>query len=418
MNDPVRSTTIDDDLPFDTDLAQLFQGSLLPRRLDIQQLVDRYEPRARAGDKVDCARSPSSRRYLAASALGLGVCVLIGLSQMFAPPQSALAQVAAELQRVSSLRCSETMSNVAGVLRGPKRGTLYWAASGSYRDEQISNGKVVCVDIHPANEPGIFIFRWPLKAFRKEPPSQQRPFPVMVLEKLATLRGEADRDLGQSTIGQIEARGFEIAFRRLNPEAGPADKVRVWYNPTTMRPVRIEVELVSLLGISRFEDFVWNEPSDKWFDTTPPAGYEERTFKMPPTAEAVDSLVKAFRIYANYCGGRYPVGNMVNTEVVNAELYVKTGAMMLRSQGPRKKTGEKLPENVQDYFSAQNGFSEINLLHLFPVDLGYHGNTVGPSDQEEVLLRWKLESGDYEVIYGDLHSGTVSAQRLKELESK
>ena len=299
----------------------------------------------------------------------------------------------------------------------------YWAASGSYREEQIANGKVVCVDICPANRPGISIFPSPFKTFHREPPRPHPPFPVAVLEKLPTLRGEADRELRPSTIGAIEAPGFEIGLRRLNPEAGPADKVRIWYNPKTMRPVRIEVELVSLFSVARFDDFVWNEPSDKWFDTTPPEGYEEQKLEMPPAAEAVDALVKAFRIYARYCGGRYPAARTINTEVVNAELYVKTGAMFARSQGRPKKRGEKrrpvkLPQNVEDYFSAQTGFSQINLLRQFPVELAYHGKSVGPTDREKVLLRWKLESGDYEVIYGDLHSELVSATRLKELESR
>ncbi len=327
------------------------------------------------------------------------------------------------MQRVASLRCTVTMSSVAGVLRGPRHGTLYWAASGSYREEQIANGKVVCVDICPANRPGISIFQSPFKTFHREPPRPHQSLPVAVLEKLPTLRGGADRELAPSTIGAIEASGLEIGLRRLNPEAGPADKVRIWYNPTTMRPVRIEVELVSLFSVARFDDFVWNEPSDKWFDTTPPKGYAECKFEMPPAAEAVNALVKAFRIYARYCGGRYPAASMINTELVNAELYVKTGAMFARSQGRPKSRGEKprpvkLPQNVKDYFSAQMGFSQINLLRQFPVELTYHGKTVGPTDREKVLLRWKLESGHYEVIYGDLHSESVSVTRLKELESK
>ncbi len=70
MNDAVRSSTIDDDLPFETDLAQLFQQSSFPRRLDVGQYLDRCEPRVRAGDRGDGGHSPRPRRYLAAAALG------------------------------------------------------------------------------------------------------------------------------------------------------------------------------------------------------------------------------------------------------------------------------------------------------------------------------------------------------------
>jgi hypothetical protein len=33
-----------------------------------------------------------------------------------------------------------------------------------------------------------------------------------------------------------------------------------------------------------------------------------------------------------------------------------------------------------------------------------------------MLLRWKLDDGRYQVIFGDLRAETVTAQRLHELE--
>jgi len=43
---------------------------------------------------------------------------------------------------------------------------------------------------------------------------------------------------------------------------------------------------------------------------------------------------------------------------------------------------------------------------------------VGPSDKDKVLLRWMLEDGRYEVIFGDLRTETVTAERLRALEGK
>ena len=42
--------------------------------------------------------------------------------------------------------------------------------------------------------------------------------------------------------------------------------------------------------------------------------------------------------------------------------------------------------------------------------------TVGPGDKDKLLLRWKLDDGRYEVIFGDLRSETVTAKRLHALE--
>ncbi len=48
----------------------------------------------------------------------------------------------------------------------------------------------------------------------------------------------------------------------------------------------------------------------------------------------------------------------------------------------------------------------------------YYGQTVGPKDKDKVLLRWKLDDGRYEVIFGDLRAETVTAERLHKLEGK
>ena len=49
-------------------------------------------------------------------------------------------------------------------------------------------------------------------------------------------------------------------------------------------------------------------------------------------------------------------------------------------------------------------------------DVAYYGDRVTPRDFDRVLLRWRLDDGDYRVIYGDLRVETVSAGRLEELE--
>ncbi len=143
MNEPLPFNIVDDDLPFEADLAPLFRQSALPRRLEIDQLVDGCEPAARIRNAVHEARPRRARRWLAAATLAVCAALVIGLPGIFLPPKSALAQVAAQLQRVSSLRCSVMTTGLGRVFHG----TLYWAASGSYRDEQTVNGRVVSVDI-------------------------------------------------------------------------------------------------------------------------------------------------------------------------------------------------------------------------------------------------------------------------------
>ena len=67
---------------------------------------------------------------------------------------------------------------------------------------------------------------------------------------------------------------------------------------------------------------------------------------------------------------------------------------------------------------AQKGFQQINSIRDHCPNYAYYGKTVGPNDKDKVLLRWKLDDGRYEVIYGDLRNETVTAERLRFLERK
>jgi hypothetical protein len=57
-------------------------------------------------------------------------------------------------------------------------------------------------------------------------------------------------------------------------------------------------------------------------------------------------------------------------------------------------------------------------IRTYNPDAAYYGKTVGPSDKDKVLFRWKLDDGRYQVIFGDLRAETVTAERLHELEGK
>ena len=46
----------------------------------------------------------------------------------------------------------------------------------------------------------------------------------------------------------------------------------------------------------------------------------------------------------------------------------------------------------------------------------YFGN-VAPDDADTVLVRWLTDSGDYQVVYGDLSTETLTTDELDELEA-
>jgi hypothetical protein len=50
-------------------------------------------------------------------------------------------------------------------------------------------------------------------------------------------------------------------------------------------------------------------------------------------------------------------------------------------------------------------------------DPAYYGRTFGPDDANKVLLRWKLDDSRCRVIFGDLHTDTVTGDVMKQLEA-
>ena len=79
------------------------------------------------------------------------------------------------------------------------------------------------------------------------------------------------------------------------------------------------------------------------------------------------------------------------------------------------------------YWLGRNDSSENELLAVRSryeylaqrgKDVIYYGDRAGPKDSNAVLLQWKLSDGNYRIIFGDLHEGTVSPEELIKLQAQ
>jgi outer membrane lipoprotein-sorting protein len=327
---------------------------------------------------------------------------------------SAVAQVAKEFRQAKSYKCKLTRLVMADGQEAEDVGTLQWAAPGSVRQEINKDGKPVLIEIYPSGKPGIEI-QPQGGTYRRLPARQGKPSQLLTLERLAQFSGKADRDLGKETIADKETRVFEIATHKIDSDAKSDGKLRVWADPATNRPVRIEIEHASgdTKFIFRFDDFAWDLPTDGWFDTAAPAGLEDQTPSPPKEAELVEQITTALRTYAKYNGGKYPQVNMVYGDVTRDELFKKAGV----SRRPKTADEAKKPAYVE-CLAAVWGFSHISAIQRENADAAYFGKTVGPDDEDKVLFRWKLESGQYQVIFGDLRDETLDKEALAKREAK
>jgi hypothetical protein len=160
----------------------------------------------------------------------------------------------------------------------------------------------------------------------------------------------------------------------------------------------------------QLDDFRWDEPSEKWLDVKAPARFADKTPNAPDVEKQTKEIVRALKTYAQYCGGKYPQVRTVYGDVAQADLRRSLGI----SWPPTK---EDLENGGYDrVMAANNGFAWMTTLQRHNADCAYYGKTVGPQDKDKVLFRWKLLTGEYRVIYGDLRAETVTAKELHKRE--
>jgi hypothetical protein len=97
---------------------------------------------------------------------------------------------------------------------------------------------------------------------------------------------------------------------------------------------------------------------------------------------------------------------------------IGTDTIPSQDQMRDEKVRKEFMENYMKAQEASLGMGIMTRIQRDNPDAAYYGQDITPKDKDKVLLRWKLDDGKYEVIYGNLRSETVTAERLRELEGK
>jgi outer membrane lipoprotein-sorting protein len=348
--------------------------------------------------------------------LGAAVAAAVVLVVLLRPGSSPSRASAAE-QMAESMRAAKSYKVTSEMTVAPGHTQTvqwYWRSPGSYRMEFSAPpgaGFRKQIMIFASDRPGIDIHPDD-KTYRRFPPRQGEKSPIMMPERLKQYSGQADRQLPEKEIGGRKLPGFEIDARKLDPNIY-AGKVLVWYDPDTNLPAYVDYTFalnetdVSVV----WHDFEWNLAFDpKLFDIAPPADYADKTQAPAPLGEQVELIRAALKRYAELSQGEYP-----RVEVVYGDV---TRDKMLELAGIKgRPTAEKIrTKEYLDIMNSTRGFATLNGIQRDNADAAYYGLTVGPKDAGKVLVRWRLDDGKYQVMYGDLRDEVVTAERLKELE--
>jgi outer membrane lipoprotein-sorting protein len=361
---------------------------------------------------------------------GIGAVAILAILLVwlgsFAQPLSAMEQMAENIRKAKSYKCIQ-IAQLKKEFPEPgkpsdREGTItvYWIAPGSARTEAVITRPQTwkgpgpqATQIQPAGKPGIVI-SYQSHTYKRTPAPQINAYSSTFddLENLGNFSGKADQVLGTKEIGGKKAEGFKIDMKKMEPESRGGGMAEIWLDAESNLPILVHYEFKNIDSASTLliKDIQWNIDLDaKLFDTTPPEGYTDATPKPPALEEQVRQITEALRIYDEASGGFYPGKD--------ADLYNATEDLCKMLGLVKLPAGEK-EGNAGKAQKADFGFMEIMKIRHYNPDFAYYGKTVKPNDKEKVLLRWKLDDGQYEAIFGDLRAETVTAEKLHSLEGK
>ena len=240
-------------------------------------------------------------------------------------------------------------------------------------------------------------------------------------------------ELGRSTINGIEVEGIET--KDPNSFGGQFEGLvwRLWVDVKTQLPVQMEMEMEMSIGgksmsmqtFMVMDDFQWDvEIGPEVFEPNIPAHYTLLAeMQMPGQDEG--SAVEGLRLFAEITGGKYP--SSLSAIKITGELGKALGAEAAKALAPKvkadansKPTHEERDAMVREMSQKSMKVMGATLFYAKLVqegkDAAYYGDKVTASDANAVLLRWKISDGLYRVIFGNLATENVSAERLAELE--
>jgi hypothetical protein len=220
-------------------------------------------------------------------------------------------------------------------------------------------------------------------------------------------------ELGRSIIDGIEVEGIESTDPRI--AAGMLGDIvgRLWVAVETGLPVRLEMEGYSKEGSKTLDmtlyGFEWDLQIDlSELEPNIPDDYELMADLELSAGEK--SLVQGLGFFAELSDGRYP--NDLSAMTIAQELQ---GAV--RAKFSRSRDEPPSQELMQKLVALQMATTFYATLVTEDKDPAYYGNKVTAEFPHAVLMRWKVEAGNYRMIFGDLTVAEVTADELAELEA-
>ncbi|MCP4608887.1 MAG: hypothetical protein GY845_09255 [Planctomycetes bacterium] len=202
-----------------------------------------------------------------------------------------------------------------------------------------------------------------------------------------------------------------------NVKFGDAGTAIFWYRPEGSETYRVIYGDLSVQDVAQENilidktDFEPVIPED--FTAFPTDG-----MKIPSMSE--EAAVEGLKFFAEIIG-QYPknlnVMNLIEEfQVLKDSENLTDAGMKLQEEMGRMQKNERTKKAMEMIRPVQSLGMFYTMLMQGKKEPAYYGDTVTVQDVEKVLLRWKISHDQYRIIFGNLSTSDVSADKLAEFE--
>jgi len=229
-------------------------------------------------------------------------------------------------------------------------------------------------------------------------------------------------ELGRKKIDGVMAWGIEVSDPKLGAKMGSfisggmfdETVVQLWVDEENRLPVRIDATGSSKDGQTSMEmvydNFQWDiEIEPALLKPEIPDDYELMAQGKWETGNEGEQIIEVLGLFAEFADGKYPPSLKTMT-VANAI-----------APALKKKFPPGSPEPSKELIARLMKIDRVGMMYTTlekeGKDPAYYGDKVSAASPEAVLFRWKIDGDTYRVVFGDLRTEDVSAEKLAELEA-
>jgi hypothetical protein len=380
-------------------------------------------------------KSPITKLAVAAVVI---IACLIGLSLWRTTSSGiALADVLAQIEKTSAYRheCNSTLTDLMQP-NVPAKSHYTMLRSRKYGYKTVPDDPNDEVNYYSIPDKVGFIIRpkqkeyeriyFPGEKMTSLAQNQYSYYSDRIVKKILGCKYES---MGRSIIDGVEVEGFRTTDPNYASQKKPSQvDVRIWVDVKTRLLVRSEEHITKDKEIWDFitHDYRWDIPVDAAdFKPVIPDDYtrtEKDLFytyaKLKDITE--ENVIQGLKLYADL-SGHYPKNATWLPEVqYQWSVFEKseTPAALRLKEELKGLTEDDKANRLRDALMPMhciNGF--YYWLKKQNKDCAYYGETVTPKVADKILMRWKVSDNEYRIIFGDLHTETVTSAKLAELEA-